>query len=176
MRHGDHLPRLSVARAKAGMVEAQRGETRVCEAACESSRRASRLPPRRDAITDTEYGAKHPSLPMQIPPRNAEHLAFSDHLCRFNSLDHRPSRCCRPRSLHRAQPPLDVPVMPTCRSRVRQGPRRATRKAATRTGTPRAAADAMIDSRNQTGCIKNAPRNHWTSLGVSSHTSQGKTT
>jgi hypothetical protein len=48
---------------------------------------------------------------MQILPRNAEHLAFSDHLYRFNSLDHRPSRHRRPRSLHRTQPTLHLPVI-----------------------------------------------------------------
>src|SRR5690242_4022101 len=62
-------------------------------------------------LSDVEYGAEDPCLSTQVPPGYAEHLAFSDHLCRFDSLDHRPSRYLRPRSLYRAQAPLHVPVI-----------------------------------------------------------------
>src|SRR5512144_1696360 len=60
---------------------------------------------------DAQKSTEDPSLPMQIMPSDPQHLALPYHLCRFDSLNHRPRRCPRPRSLHSAQAALDVAVI-----------------------------------------------------------------
>jgi hypothetical protein len=42
-------------------------------------------------LFETQEGAKDPSLSVRIPPRNPEHLAFSDHVCCFDPLNNCPS-------------------------------------------------------------------------------------
>ena len=54
---------------------------------------------------------RNPDLPPQVLPGNPEYLSFMYHVRRFNSLNYRPSRDCRSRPLHGAQPPFDVPVV-----------------------------------------------------------------
>jgi hypothetical protein len=67
---------------------------------------------RRDrGLFQTEEGAKHPGLSVQVRPGDAQHLTFPNHLyCLDPCNDHRRSRG-GPRTLHCTQAPLNVAVI-----------------------------------------------------------------
>jgi hypothetical protein len=67
--------------------------------------------PRTEASSDSQESTEHPSLPMQILPRDPEYLALAYHPHCLDRLNHRPRPRCRPRPLHGSQPPLDVTMI-----------------------------------------------------------------
>ena len=63
------------------------------------------------ALIDTEQGAEHPGLPVQVLSGDPKYLPFANHLYRLNSRDDCASSGCRPRALHGPQASFDVPVV-----------------------------------------------------------------
>ena len=62
-------------------------------------------------LCSVQESAEHPSLPVQVLSRDPQNLSLANHLRRFDSLNHRPCRRHRPRSLHGSESPFDVPMV-----------------------------------------------------------------
>ena len=54
-------------------------------------------------LSNAQQRSEHPGLSVQIATRDPEHLAFANHVCRFDCLNHDAGSRWRPWPLHGTQ-------------------------------------------------------------------------